>query len=200
MFYTNFLNTFSPKKMIARLSIATMAIVLSFQAQAVVIATIDTPNTLNDSDAWTIFNDSSQAIQQIVLTATSPVDFDPRDFYGIDASSDVMGVSLTGSMPSSPFDYFVITLDFTDFFAGTNFIFGLDTDRHNFSADGLDGAVNIAVQFADNTVADAVFRAIGPSNPDAVQAVIGTIPEPAPLAILLIGIAGIVGLRKAKTS
>ncbi|MFK7913468.1 MAG: hypothetical protein AB8B93_06100 [Pseudomonadales bacterium] len=169
---------------------------LSPTANAAVIAVVDTGNTANDTDAWSIFNDTGFGITQIVLQGTDPVDLDPIGLFEVDASSDSVGVTQSGSNPASGNNFFTVTLDFLDFDAGESFIFGLDTDGHGFSADGLAGLLDISVSFANGSTGSDTFQLVGASNPDAVSASIA-VPGPAGLGLLGFGLLGLAFARRA---
>ncbi len=175
------------------------------RAGMTVVATVDTPNTITDFDAWTITNDAGLAISLLSLTFTPDGlgNFDDNlpdqpvfGFY-LNAASDPTGVIYGYANPSSAAADFngwrTLELAFTDFDDGESLIFGQDTDGSigttppafgETSGDAFAGILELSVTLADNTSASAFFQVSGPNASTAVV----VIPEPGTALLLAVAL------------
>jgi hypothetical protein len=166
-----------------------------------IVAVVDTANTFGDFDAWTITNNSSFGISEVILrfTVASNGNFDDNlpsqvDYsFNVHASSDPTGVNHAYADPSSaPADFNgwrTLVLTFTDFNPGETLVFGQDTDGSIGTIPPAWGAAS-GDAFADNLeflVTTSAFSAstfFTLSGPNASTAII---PEPTTVCLMGLG-------------
>lgn len=186
--------------------VATLISVSLAEAGMFVVAVVETEETVNDPDAWTITNNADVGISELFLrfTLASNGNFDdnlpgqPQFGFSVNPASDPTGVSHSHSDPSTaPADFNgwrTLNLTFTDFDPGETLIFGHDTDGSinatppgfgDVSGDAFADNLELSVTTTNNITNSAFFELSGANASTASV----FIPEPATaLFAMLLGL------------
>jgi hypothetical protein len=165
-------------------------------ASASVVATANSSNTANDSDAFTIFNGDTININEVRLTFSisgqgawdDNLPGQPAFAFTVDLGSSSTGVVHSYSDPSparADFHAFrTLVLSFTDFSPGETLVFGADSDGSigtslsNFGANNTGafaGLLDLSVVTSDGRTGSATFQSV---SGQLIRAEATLVPEP----------------------